>query len=62
MGIGRKRTKELIVEKHNMNMILDALELLAWIIKTKELFGLSNNYQYTEDEVNHLYQSLENNT
>lgn len=61
MGMGRNRKKELLVEKHSVIMILDALELLGWTIKTQQLFGLPSQYSYTEDEVNDLYESLENN-
>jgi len=52
--------KKKQMNSKDKNMILDALELLSWVIRTKELFGLSNNYEYREDEVNRLYQSLEN--
>ena len=56
----------MLMEKKQMNskdknMILDGLELLSWVIRTKELFGLPDNYDYREDEVNRLYQDLENN-
>ena len=53
------RIKDL--ENKHITMILDGLELLSWVIKTKELFGLSVNYDYEEDEVNRLYQDLEDN-
>ena len=50
------------IEKHDMNMILDALELLHSTIKTGKLFGLPNKYPYTEDDVDGLFQSfVENN-
>ena len=49
------------IKNKDMTMILDALELLSWAIKTKELFGLPNNYEYREDEINRLYENLENN-
>ena len=49
------------IKNKDMTMILDALELLSWVIRTKELFGLPNNYEYREDEINRLYQDLENN-
>lgn len=49
------------IENKDMNIILDALELLSWVIRTKELFGLPDNYEYREDEVNRLYKSLEDN-
>ena len=49
------------IKNKDMTMILDGLELLSWVIKTKELFGLSNNYDYREDEVDRLYENLENN-
>lgn len=48
-------------KQYDITMILDALELLNWVIKTKQLFGLENQYQYTEDEVNSLYKKLEEN-
>lgn len=49
------------IKNKDMTIILDALELLSWVIRTKELFGLPDNYEYREDEVNRLYQDLENN-
>lgn len=48
------------IEKHDMNIILDALELLHSTIKTSELFGLPNKYPYTENDVDGLFQSFDN--
>ena len=48
------------IEKHDMNIILDALELLHSTIKTQELFGITNQWPYTEDEIDGLFQSFDN--
>ena len=48
------------IKNDDMTMILDGLELLSWIIRTRQLFGLSINYEYEEEEVNRLYKKLEN--
>ena len=48
------------IEKHDMNMILDALELLHSTIKTQKLFGITNKWSYTEDEIDGLFQSFDN--
>ena len=46
------------IEKHDMEMILDALECLSEHLKHYE--NNSPNYPYTLDEVDGLFQSLEN--
>ena len=49
------------IDKHDMNMILDALEHLHQTMKTRELFGLENDrWAYTKDDVDGLFQSLGN--
>jgi hypothetical protein len=48
------------IEKHDMNIILDALELLHSTIKMQELFGITNKWSYTEDEIDGLFQSFDN--
>jgi hypothetical protein len=44
------------IEKHDMNMILDALELLHSTIKTQELFGLTKKWPYSESDVDGLFK------
>lgn len=48
------------IEKHDMEIILDALELLHSTIKTQELFGITKKWPYTVDEVDGLFQSFDN--
>lgn len=48
------------IEKHDMEIILDALELLHSTIKTQELFGITNRWSYSEDDVDGLFQSFDN--
>jgi len=48
------------IEKHDMNIILDALELLHTNMKNRESFGLTNDYPYTVDDVDGLFQSFDN--
>ena len=48
------------IKNNDMIMILDGLELLSWIIRTRQLFGLSTNYEYGEEGVYRLYKKLEN--
>lgn len=48
------------IEKHDMKMILDALELLHQTMKTREAFGLTHDYSYTIDDVDGLFQSFDN--
>ncbi len=43
-----------------MNVILDALELLHTNMKNRESFGLTNDYPYTVDDVDGLFQSFDN--
>jgi len=46
------------IEKHDMEMILDALECLSEHIKHYE--GNSPNYPWTTDDVDNLFQSFDN--
>ncbi len=46
------------IEKHDMEIILDALECLSEHIKHYE--GDSPNYPWTLDEVDSLFQSFDN--
>ena len=46
------------IEKHDMEIILDALELLRDNMKNREKFGLSND-AYSIDDVTNLLQSFD---
>lgn len=48
------------IEKHDMNIILDALENLVLSMKNTEAFGLPNRRTYSIDEVDGLFQSFDN--
>lgn len=48
------------IEKHDMEIILDALELLRETIKNKEALGLKNDYFHSEEDVDGLFQSFDN--
>lgn len=43
-----------------MNIILDALENLVLSMKNTASFGLPNRYPYSVDDVDGLFQSLDN--
>jgi hypothetical protein len=43
-----------------MTIILDALELLHKTMKDRENFGLTNDYCYTSEDVDGLFQSFDN--
>jgi hypothetical protein len=46
------------IEKHDMEIILDSLNMLrSYMLETR---GFALNLPYTEDEVDGLFQSLEN--
>lgn len=47
------------IEKHDMEIILDALELLQETIKNKEALGLKNDYVYSKEDVDGLFQSFD---
>lgn len=47
------------IEKHDMEMILDSLELLRDTMKNKEVLGLKNTYVYSKEDVDGLFQSLD---
>ena len=46
------------IEKHDMTIILDALELLRDNMKNREKFGLPND-AYSIDDVTNLLQSFD---
>jgi hypothetical protein len=48
------------IEKHDMEMILDALELMNETIKNRKLFGLPSIWPYSEEDVSGLFQSFDN--
>jgi hypothetical protein len=48
------------IEKHDMEMILDALELMGESIKNRKIFGLPDIYPYSEEDVDGLFQSFDN--
>ena len=49
------------IEKHDMEIILDALEYLHGTMKTRELFGLENDrWRYSKEDVDGLFQSFDN--
>ena len=47
------------IEKHDMEIILDALELLRDNMRNREKFGLPND-EYSIDDVDGLFQSFDN--
>lgn len=48
------------IEKHDMEIILDALELLADTMKHQKVLGLVNQSAYSMEDVDGLFQSLDN--
>lgn len=48
------------IEKHDMEIILDALETLHNRMKTRQDFGLPNDKPYSIDEVDNLFQAFDN--
>jgi hypothetical protein len=48
------------IEKHDMEIILDALELMQQTMKTREVFGLPSIWPYSEEDVDGLFQSFDN--
>ena len=48
------------IEKHDMTIILDSLELLRDNMKTREMFGLPNIWPYSREDVDGLFQSFDN--
>ena len=48
------------IEKHDMNIILDALENLVLTMKNTEAFGLPNRIPYSITDVDGLFQSFDN--
>ena len=48
------------IEKHDMNIILDALETLHNRMKTRQDFGLPNDKPFSIEDVDGLFQSFDN--
>ena len=48
------------IEKHDMEIILDALELLRDNMKNREKFGFPPNDAYSIEDVDGLFQSFDN--
>jgi hypothetical protein len=49
------------IEKHDMEIILDALEVLHTKMKNAKLFGLIKEYPYDTEDVDSLLQTFDNN-
>lgn len=47
------------IEKHDMTIILDALETLHNRMKTRQDFGLSNDKPFSIEDVDGLFQSFD---
>lgn len=48
------------IEKHDMEIILDALQTLHKGMKTRQDFGLPNDKPYSIEDVDGLFQSFDN--
>jgi len=48
------------IEKHDMEMILDALEFMSETMRTREMFGLPTIWPYSKEDVEVLTQSFDN--
>lgn len=48
------------IEKHDMEIILDALETLYSRMKTRQDFGLPNDKPFSIDDVDGLFKSFDN--
>ena len=48
------------IEKHDMNIILDALESLHNRMKNFESFGIPHDLPYSMEDVDNLFQSFDN--
>lgn len=48
------------IEKHDMGIILDALETLHNRMKTRQDFGVPNDKLYSIEDVEGLFQSFDN--
>ena len=48
------------IEKHDMEIILDALEFMEETMKTRDMFGLPNIWPYSREDVDGLFQSFDN--
>jgi hypothetical protein len=49
------------IEKHDMEIILDALEVLHNQMKTRMDFGVPTERSYSIEDVDGLFQSFDNN-
>jgi hypothetical protein len=48
------------IEKHDVEMVVDALEFMVETMKTREIFGLPNIWPYSKEDVDILCQSFDN--
>lgn len=48
------------IEKHDMEIILDALEHMKETMRTREMFGLPNIWPCSQEDVDNLFQSFDN--
>ena len=48
------------IEKHDMEIILDALENLVSTMTRAEAFGITNHRPYSIQDVDNLFQSFDN--
>lgn len=48
------------IEKHDMEIILDALENLVSTMRTSESFGITNRRPYSIEDIDGLFQSFDN--
>ena len=48
------------IEKHDMEIILDALEFMEETMRTREMFGLPSIWPYSREDVDGLFQSFDN--
>lgn len=48
------------IEKHDMEIILDALETLHNRMKTRQDFGLPNDKTFSIEDIDGLFQSFDN--
>jgi hypothetical protein len=48
------------IEKHDMEIILDALDHMRTTMEQRKLFGLNNLWPYSPNDVDGLFQSFDN--
>lgn len=48
------------IEKHDMTIILDALDHMVTTMEQRKLFGIKNLWPYSPDDVNNLVKSFDN--